>query len=161
MSETLTRERRLEIAGEVVGAAMKERAREFNARKPDPRSIADYTAWRTMGLVCVQVMKHSDRAASIECSRDGDAAGRIFLPTSKSIVQSDSVGDFLLICVPKWLAVKTELIGVTPDLSEARVWTKADVAAWNSLRNTRMSINTRIQRKHHKSTSNISRSNAA
>jgi hypothetical protein len=130
------------------------------ARKPDPRSISDYRAWRTMKMVCVLLVKHQDRAASIECSTDGSSA-RIYIPTKQHILLPESVAEFALMLLPKWLAENRKLMGVTAELSPDRTWTSADIEQWRELSRQRMSINTKIHYANRRAPSNISRSNAA
>jgi hypothetical protein len=133
-----------DMAAARVMECQRELSAAHKARKPDPRSIHDYRGYRTMGLVCVLVVKHQPKPASIECSRDGSAYPRIYLPTSKSILQPETTDDFALICLPKWLARKAELTGVTPELCEARPWTDAQRETWDALRKLHLSINGKI-----------------
>lgn len=148
-------------AAERVADEARDIVAETKARKSDPRSIHDYRAYNTMGLVCVLVVKHRKKPSSLECSRDGSAYPHIYLPTSKSIVEPETTDDFALISVPKWLAQKAELIGVTLSLSSARPWTDSQRETWKSLSNLRMGINSKIHFAKRRAASNISRGNAA
>lgn len=159
----------LEDAADRAMDAAIESAAAHNARKPDPRSILDYRAYHTMRLVCVLVVKHRDKAASIECSRDG-AWPHIYLPTKKLMVQPESEGDFILALMPKsflvWLAkqddapsVARTLLGVTPELAGEQ--TAARRETWKRLERVRSSINSKIYYAKRRSTSVISRGNAA
>lgn len=164
MTTTLTRPERsaaYNAAVDRVAAVSREMVAEVKARKPDPRSIHDYRSYLTMGLVCVLVVKHRDREASIECSINGNSSVHIFLPTKLCIVQPDGVGEFLLICVPKWLAQRAGLAGVTRDLTDARAWTKTDLEAWETLRKIRLGVNSKIYNANRRTSSNISKVNAA
>jgi hypothetical protein len=161
---SLPPEERRKVYADAADRAMEaahEAAAEHKARKIDPRSIHDYRAWHTMRMVCVLVVKHRDRAASIEVSRDGGAFPHIYLPTSKMIRQPESTEDFVLAVIPKWLAQKAELQGVAPELCAGRPWTDEQRAAWKSLSNTRLSINTKIYFAKKRPSSSISRGNAA
>lgn len=119
-------------------------AAEYKARKPDPRA-QQYRIWRTMDMGCVLVVKHRDKTNSIEISRDGSYYPHTYLPTSKIIVQPESTKEFILAVVPKWLAHRAELSGVTLPLSPARPWLDEQRETWRRLDNLRMSINTRIR----------------
>jgi hypothetical protein len=148
-------------AGERAMEAARDAAAEHKARKPDPRSIHDYRGYHTIGLVCVLVVKHRDKPASIECSRDGSAYPHIYLPTSKSIMQPETTDDFALICVPKWLAQKAELVGVTLPLSAARPWTDEQRKTWERLKQIHSTINTNIYFAKKRPASVLSRSAVA
>src|ERR1700738_456184 len=87
-------ERAMDAAHE---AAVASKARN----KPDPRAN-DYLEYRARGLVCVLVVKHQDKPASFDCSRDGAPFPHVYLPFSRSVMQPESTEDFLLVCVPKW-----------------------------------------------------------
>ena len=129
-------------AMERVTEASREIVAETKARKPDPRSIHDYRGYNTMGMVCVLLTRRSPKPASFDCSRNGAAYPRIYLPFSKCIEQPESTDDFLIVCMPKWLAKNAELLGVTPEL--VGDWTDAQRALWESLGRLALSINTRI-----------------
>src|SRR6266536_1883139 len=116
MSDTLTRAEKFDAALGMVREALSEAAVDHRSRKADPRSVLDYRAWRTMGLVCVLVVKHQDKPSSIECSLDGDSRPRLYIPNSKRIALPESTDDFALTLLPKWLCEKSGLMGVTPDL---------------------------------------------
>lgn len=150
-----------ELAAKRAMDAAHEMAVAHNARKVDPRSILDYRVWKTMGMVCVLVVKHRDRTASTEVSRDGNYAPHVYLPTSKQIAQPESTKEFLLICIPKWLAERSELMGVTPDLCDVRPWTDAQRQTWSTLRNARLRINSKIYTANRRSPSVLSRSAVA
>jgi hypothetical protein len=139
--------------------AAHEAAVDHKARKADPRSALDYRAWRTMRLVCVLVVKHADKPSSIEASLDGISRPRIYIPNSKLIAMPESTDEFALMLLPKWLCEKSGLMGVTPDL--VGEWTDDQRKLWDSLRRTRLSINTKIHYANRRASSNISRSNAA
>ncbi|SHJ72127.1 hypothetical protein SAMN05444159_1316 [Bradyrhizobium lablabi] len=138
--------------------AASEASAAHNARKVDPRSVLDYRGYQTMRMVCVLLVRHHDKPASIECSRDGTVA-RIYLPNSKMIAQPESSADFLLCVIPKWLAQKAELMGVTPDL--AGDWSEEQRETWNRLKDARFSINRKIQSPPRLTTHAISRVNTA
>jgi hypothetical protein len=142
-------------------AAAHKASTAHKARTPDPRSSSDYRAWKTMKMVCVLLVKHQDKAASIECSKDGASRPRIFIPNKKHILLPESDGEFVLMLLPKWLAQKAELMGVTAGLSPDRTWTSAEVDQWRSLSSLRLSVNTKIHSANRRTPSNISRSNAA
>jgi hypothetical protein len=158
-------ERAMEAAHE---AAVASKARN----KPDPHA-GDYLAWRTMGMVCVLVVKHRDKPASFECSRDGGPYRHLYLPFSQLVPLPESDGEFLLALLPRpWVnriekkdfagaQPLRELFGVTLPLSAAQPWTDEQCATWERLGNRRLSINSRIQSAKARSISNISRTNAA
>ena len=50
--------------------------------------------------------------------------------------------DFLIVCMPKWLAKNAELLGMTPEL--VGDWTDAQRATWETLGRLASSINCRI-----------------
>lgn len=127
---------------------------------PDPLA-QQYRLWNTMGMVCVLVVKHRDKPASIEISRDGSYYPHTYLPTSKMIVQPESVDQFVLAVVPKWLAQRAELMGITLPLSPARPWTDEQRAAWERLGRLRSSINTRIYSARKRIASNFTRNQVA
>ena len=158
-----TAERRAEYDDAMarVKVAASEVARQHKARKPDPRSLHDYRGFHAMGMVCVLVVKHRDKPASAECSRDGSYYPHLYLPTSKSIVQPESTEDFLLVCVPKWLAQKAEIVGVTLPLSHARPWTDEQRETWRRLTRLRSTINTNIHFAKKRRASVLSRSATA
>jgi hypothetical protein len=139
--------------------AQREAAREHKARKPDPRSIHDYRGYNTMRMVCVLVARHAPKPASFDCSRDGSRYPRIYLPFSKCIEQPESTDDFLLVCVPKWLAEKVELMGVTPLL--VGDFTDSQRETWNRLRDLRVGINSKIYFAKKRPASVLSRSAVA
>jgi hypothetical protein len=148
-------------AAERAMEAVREMAAEHKARKIDPRSIHDYRAWHTMRMVCILVVKHRDKAASVEVLRDGGAFPHIYLPTSKMIRQPECTEDFVLAVIPKWLAQKAELQGVAPELCAERPWTDEQRAAWKSLSVARLNINTKIYFAKKRPHSLISRGDAA
>lgn len=120
---------------------------EYKARKaapPDPRAD-NYLTWKDQRKVCVLVVKHQPKPASIECSRDGSYYPPIYLANSESEPQPESTSDFVLTIVPKWLAKKTDLAGIVLPLSRARPWTDEQAATWARLDRIRDSINRRIQ----------------
>jgi hypothetical protein len=156
-------ERRAEYAAasdRAMEAAM-DAAREYKARKPDPRSVHDYRGWHTMGLVCVLVVQHQPKPASIECSRDGGHYTHLYLPFSKIILQPETTDDFALVVIPKWLAQKANLMGVTPALSDARPWTDVQQKTWDGLGRLRSTINTKIYYANRRPASVLSRSAVA
>ena len=114
-----------------------------------------------MKMVCVLLVKHQDKTASIECSKDGSTGARIYIPNKQHIILPESAGEFALMLVPKWLAQKTGLMGISADLTADRAWTSADVDQWRALGRLRLSINTKIYFANRRAPSNISRSNAA
>jgi hypothetical protein len=124
--------------------AQREESAAHRAREPDRRSIHDYRAYLTTGLVCALVVKHGNKPASFECSRDGGTYARFYLPLSRIVAQPETTDDFLLVCLPKWLAQKAELVGVTLPLSSARPWTDQQRAGWDRLARLRSIINTKI-----------------
>lgn len=136
------------------------RAKRNQNKNPDARTAVHYRTWQTMGLVCVLVVKHRDKIASIECSRDGSYYPHIYLPTSKIVPQPEATDEFILACVPKWLAQRAELLGITLPLSPARHWTDEQHATWERLGRLRTSINTRIYFAHRRR-SNFKRSEVA
>lgn len=150
-----------DMAMQRVMDAVHEASAAHKARRPDPRSIHHYRIWRTMGLVCVLVVKHQPKPASIECSHDGGTYPRIYLPTSKSIIQPETTGEFALICLPKWLAQKAGLMGVTPELCADQPWTDEQRETWSALQRLRLSINTKIYSANKRSASVLSRSAVA
>lgn len=130
-------------------------AQEFKARKPDPRSPADYKAYRTMSLFAVPVVKHSDRPRSIEISRDGNDIGKhAFLAPRRISIQPESSDQLLLILVPrglaKWAAEaqSVNLFAVPPDLIGD--WSDDDRKTWSHLKALASHINVRIHSAHHR-----------
>ena len=163
MSAPLTRDHdlpeRIERAKEAVRAWAADVA--ANAKpKPDPRTPLNYRAWHTCRSVCVLVVKHRDKPASIECSRDGSYYPHLYLPSSKIEIQPESTAEFVLAIMPKWLAQKSELIGMTLPLTVARVWADAQADQWEALRKLRLTINNKIYFAK-KRPSALSRSHAA
>jgi hypothetical protein len=163
------RQAEYDAALERVKAASRQIAAERNARKPDPRSILDYRAWRTMRMVCILVVKHRDKPASFEVSRAGSWP-HIYLPIRKTIVQPESTSEFIVAVIPKafltWLASQPDapkgvdqLLGVTPDLEGE--WTDAQRETWSALRRLRLSINSKIYTANRRSPSVLSRSAVA
>ncbi len=143
----LTPEQRREAyddAMERVAEESRQMASEVKARKPDPRSIHDYRGYNTMGLVCVLVVKHRTKPFSWEISRDGSYYPHTYLPFKPSIKQPESTQDFLLVVVPKWLAARAEIVGITLPLSPARPWTDEQRETWERLKRLRSIINTNI-----------------
>ncbi|MGY3607631.1 MULTISPECIES: hypothetical protein [unclassified Bradyrhizobium] len=157
----LTHSEKFDIALGMVKAALHEAAVEFKSAKRDTRSAVTYRSWHAASLVCVLLVKHQDKLTSIECSRDGAERPRIYVPIKQSTILPESAGEFVLMLLPKWLAVRAELMGVTPDLSPDRAWTSADIDQWDTLRRLRLRINTKIYFARRRPTSNISRSDAA
>lgn len=146
-------------AAERVADEARDIVAETKARKSDPRSIHDYRAYNTMGLVCVLVVRSATPfPASFECTRAG-AAPRFFLPKSEIFVMAEATPEFLLAVAPKWLAEKLGLLGVAQDL--VGDWTDAQRETWKSLSNLRMGINSKIHFAKRRAASNISRGNAA
>jgi hypothetical protein len=125
-------------------------ADEFNARKPDPRSPLTYKTYRTMGMVAVVVVKHFDRGATLQISRDGNARGKHAFPRSAWLtVQPESVGPLTLALISKrnlaWILDKqgVNLAGVVPDL--VGDWSDEDRKTWSDLRQAASHINVRIR----------------
>jgi hypothetical protein len=153
------RQAHYDAAQERVRAASREIVAATKARKPDPRSAQDYRGYNTMRLVCVLVATNGrPSTASIGCTRDGTGP-RIFLPISRLIAQPESTEEFLLAVIPKWLAEKTGLMGVTSDL--VGDWTDAQRETWRVLRDARMSINSKIYSAKKRPASVLSRSAVA
>ena len=135
-----------------------EAAREESARltaqgkrvQPDPRSIDDYLAYRRGRLICAPVVKHSDRATTIELSRDGGAGRHAFINPLKLRIQPESADRFLLILIPRplatWVKDKQEvnLFAAPPALDPAGEWTAEDLKTWDRLRHWSVTVNTRI-----------------
>lgn len=136
--------------------AVRENAAELaafeKAKTPDPRTDLQYKTWRTMKLFAVPVVRHSDRLASIEVSRDGDATGKhAFIPLrSAPIVLPESRDPLQLVLVgkpiAKWIAEKqgVSLAGVPTDL--VGDWSDDDREQWARLRALAGHININIQR---------------
>lgn len=145
-------ERRLHVdhANDAVREVMLQAIAEGKAKKPDPRSAGDYRGLKTMGHVAIIVVKHADKPASIEVSRDGGERGHLYLPAKSIVVQPESGAELLLITIPRWLATRIReekhinLFGVAPALSDLRVWTKADLATWTALERLASHINCKI-----------------
>lgn len=130
-----------------------ESARMIEQRKkiePDPRSVYDYLVYRKARLVCAPVVKHCDRATTIELSRDGGGGRHAFINPRKLIIQPESTDRFLLILLPRplatWVKDKQEvnLFGAPPELDAAGEWTADDLKTWERLRHWSGTINTRI-----------------
>lgn len=142
------------------------------ARKPDPYAN-EYLYWKKERLACVLVVRHCDKPASYEISRDGGGYHHLYLPFSRTRKLSESNDDFLMALIPRrWVEMiekrefesgqrLRELFGITLPLSAARPWTEAQCETWKQLSNRRMSINSRIASARPRSVSNISRTNAA
>ncbi|MGX9392532.1 hypothetical protein ACWX0K_20505 [Nitrobacteraceae bacterium UC4446_H13] len=116
----------------------------------DPRSIEDYLTYRKGRLICAPVVKHSDRATTIELSRDGGAGRHTFINPLKLRIQPESTDRFLLILIPRplatWVKEKQEvnLFAQPPELDSAGDWTADDHKTWDGLRHWSATINTRI-----------------
>lgn len=147
-------ERRAAVGGALE--AVREKAAELalleKAKTPDPRTDLQYKTWRTLKLFAVPVVRHSDRPASIEVSRDGDAAGKhAFIPRrSAPIVLPESRAPLQLVLVGKpiarWIAEKqgVSLSAVPADLIGD--WSDEDRKHWARLRALAGHININIQR---------------
>ena len=139
-----------DAAGEAVIAKSRELAAEFSGRKPDPRSPLTYKTYRTMGMVAVVVVRHADRGATLQVSRNGDARGKHAFPRAAWLsIQPESSGAFLLALVSKrnlaWILGKQEvnLAGVVPDL--VGDWSDEDRKTWSALKHAADHINVRIR----------------
>lgn len=148
--------------GDAAEARLRETVREIaaaaKATKPDPRGVLTYRTYQTMGLVCVLVVRHRDGQASFHCSKSGNDL-RFNLAFSKCIREPESTDDFLLICIPKWIAQDRGLMGVTPPLDGE--WTDEQRAIWGRLTRARGTINTRIHYANRLRASNFRRSEVA
>ncbi len=146
------RQAAVEAALEAVREKSAEITRIEKAKTPDPRTDLQYKTWRTMKLFAVPVVRHSDRPASIEVSRDGDAAGKhAFIPLrSAPIVLPESRGALQLVLIAKpiakWIADKqgVSLSAVPADL--VGDWSDDDREHWARLRALATHINVNIHR---------------
>jgi hypothetical protein len=144
------RQAAVERALEGVREEVKRLSAQKKLAKPDPRSVYDYLIYRKMRLICALVVKHSDRAATIELSRDGSAGRHAFINPRKLHIQPESTDRFLLILLPRplatWVKDKQEvnLFATPPDLDAAGSWTDDDLKSWGRLRRWSDIINTRI-----------------
>lgn len=146
------RQAAVEAALEAVREKSAEIARINKAKTPDPRTDLQYKTWRTMKLFAVPVVRHSDRLASIEVSRDGDPTGKhAFIPLrSAPIVLPESRDPLQLVLVgkpiAKWMAEKqgVSLFGVPPEL--VGDWSDNDREVWMRFRALASHININIQR---------------
>lgn len=139
-----------DAAGEAVMAKSREMIAEDRARKPDPRSPLTYKTYRTMGMVAVVVVRHADRGATLQVSRNGDAKGKHAFPRAAWLtIQPESAGPFLLALVSKrnlaWILEKQEvnLGGVVPEL--VGDWSDEDRKTWSDLKHAADHINVRIR----------------
>lgn len=132
----------LDCAQDAVRETAAAMAEQHKRRKVDPRSPADYKAWKTMKMVAVPLVKRGDKPASIEAAMGGSAAPRVFLPNSQMLIQPESRDQFVLAVIPKWLAQARNLMGVPGEIEDTA--TSSEKAAWSAIQNTAMSINVRI-----------------
>lgn len=146
------RQAAVEAALEAVRQESKRITAREKAKTPDPRTDLQYKTWRTMKLFAVPVVRHSDRLASIEVSRDGDAAGKhAFIPLrSAPIVLPESRDPLQLVLVSKpiakWIAEKQ---GVSLSAAPADLvgdWSDDDRELWARLRALATHINVNIHR---------------
>ena len=146
------RQAAVDAALEAVREKSAEITRIEKAKTPDPRTDLQYKTWRTMKLFAVPIVRHSDRAASIEVSRDGDPTGKhAFIPLrSAPIVLPESCDPLQLVLIgkpiAKWIAEKqgVSLSAVPVDL--VGDWSDDDRELWARLCALASHININIQR---------------
>jgi len=144
------RRRRLDDALGAVMDESKRIVRESKARRPDPRSAADYVSYRTMKMMAAAVVKHGDRPASIEVSRDGGNGRRAFINPARVILQPESTDRLWLIVVSRslaaWINEKqgVNLSAVPVELAASGEFTDEERKIWKTLNALAFSINSRI-----------------
>lgn len=138
----------LDHAADAVRDELAEMAREHKARVPDPRSALEYRSYKSGGMDCVVAVKHSDRTASIEISRDGGARPHAFVNPAKILLQPESSGPFVVFLIGKslsrWVLEKqgVNLLGAIPELTGD--WTNENRTTWKRLSAAASRINTKI-----------------
>lgn len=143
-------ERQLAVdhAEDLMREVLADAAIAHKARTPDPRSALQYRCYRQAGLDCVVAVKHSDRATTIELSRDGGARPHAFIDPLKISMQPECSGPFVFFLIDKklsrWVLAKqgVNLLGAVPEL--VGNWTKEQRATWERLNKAAARINTKI-----------------
>lgn len=114
----------------------------------DPRTDFDYRSYRSLGYVCVLLVKQQDDRYQPSTVRVGVTltSDPQFLGPKNSIVLPESEGRFVLALMPQWLIMKAMLSSYPLALSEDEDWSDEERALYDRLRNVCISINVRIRR---------------
>jgi hypothetical protein len=128
------------------------------AKRDDPRTDFDYRSYRSIGYVCVLVVKQADHRENPTTLRVGRTLSSEpqFLGPKNSILLPESEGRFSLALMPAWLVKRAGLSTYPLHLDEDDpAWTEQERETWSRLRQVCYSVNSRIRNSNRRPKQNL------